>query len=150
MRPADLPWLIRRFDVEWGDVDFAWRWPGVLDAWTFSGADAVIWRSPDARRVAYTLAQVRSKDLVQLLADDAHWAREVIATLKPPKLLHHPSGWLARQALDPSWAVAEAKAHDAAMAIELQPGALAPVMAAVAAGDRPAGMCTWPMPFQLI
>ena len=81
-----------------------------------------------------------------LLADDPALARDVIATIKPESMDHHPSGWLARNVLEKEWAAAEVKPSKAAMACELEEGALEPYVKAVAAGDRPPGSCVFPLP----
>tara|TARA_B100000676_G_scaffold294055_1_gene331609 strand:+ start:390 stop:683 length:294 start_codon:yes stop_codon:yes gene_type:complete len=63
----------------------------------------------------------------------------VIYHLRPNALEHHPSGWLARTALDPAWSSVECAPSAAAMACELQQGALDDYLAAVGAG-RPIGL----------
>ena len=147
--PADVPWLTQRFAAEWADVDFAWLRGDSLAEWTYPGVSAVVWRTEDGRRAGYTLRGVGRQSLSLLLADDPALARDVIATVKPPSLDHHPSGWLAGEALDPDWAAAEAAPHDAAMAIELGSGVLDPVIEAVSSGRRPPGFCNWPIPVLL-
>ncbi len=82
-----------------------------------------------------------------LLADDPALAREVLACIRPPALEHHPSGWLARQVIDPVWGTAHAEAWSAAMACELQPGVLQPYLDARTAGERLPGMAMFPLPF---
>jgi len=75
-------------------------------------------------------------------------ARDVIATARPPTLEHHPAGWLVRRALDGvAWAAAEVTASEAAMALELHPGALRAYTEGVASGERPPGATRWPVPF---
>jgi hypothetical protein len=140
---------VERFCVEWADVDFSWQWGSSLAEWTYPGVNALIWRTGDGRRAAYTLRVVKGDGLKMLLADDPALARDVIATFKPPSLQHHPSGWLAREALDPRWSRAEAKRSAAAMALELQEGVLAPAINALESGERPPGFCNWPIPFML-
>ena len=72
-------------------------------------------------------------------------ARDVIATIRPATMEHHPSGWLARNVLDIEWGAVEAKPSKAAMACELREGALKPYMKAVEAGDRVPGSCMFPL-----
>jgi len=146
--PADIPWLVERFAVEWADVDFAWLRGNSLAEWTFPGTNAMMWQTADNRRAGYTLAAVSGKKLTLLLADDPDLARDIIATTRPATLEHHPSGWLAREALDPAWSSAEAKPGTPAMAIALQDGTLDALIEAVEAG-RPPGFCNWPIPFML-
>lgn len=147
VRPADLPWLVERLEAELADVDFGWLWGPSLGEWSFPGLNAVMWRTEDGRRAAYTLRRPTGDGCELVLADDAALAREAIARIRPAKLCHHPSGWLARHALDPAWAKAEAKAYDAAMAVPLREGALDALLAAREAGERPAGAANFPLPF---
>ena len=85
-----------------------------------------------------------------VLADDPELAREVIATIRPESLAHHPSGWLAQHVIDPDWGAAEVNASEAAMACELTDGVLAPLLDALQSGQRPPGACNWPLPFVMI
>jgi hypothetical protein len=85
-----------------------------------------------------------------VLADDPDLAREAIYTIRPATLDHHPSGWLARNVLDPAWSTATVERSDAAMACELEEGVLAPLLNALESGARPPGFCNWPLPFILI
>ena len=149
VRPGDVPWLIERYAAEWADVDFAWLRGSNLAEWTFPGVNAVVWRTEDGVRAGYALRSVKGDKLKLLLSDNAALARDVIATTKPSSLEHHPSGWLARNALDAAWSNAEANRSGAAMAIELQKGSLDPVIEAVETGQRPPGVCKWPIPFML-
>ena len=149
VRPADVPWLVERFAREWADVDFAWLRGKSLAEWTYPGTNALIWRTAEGRRAAYTLAPIEGKGLNLLLAEDPELARDVIAAVMPPSLDHHPSGWLAREALDGEWATVEAKSSSAAMAIGLQEGVLEAVVEAVESGRRRPGFCNWPIPFLL-
>lgn len=146
VRPADVPWLMERFAAEWADVDFSWQWGSAPSEWTIPGVNALIWRTENGRRAAYTL-RGPDKKCKMLLADHPALARDVIATIKPTELQQHPSGWLARHALDATWAKAEASRSDAAMARELRDGALGPYLAALEADERPPGCCFWPLPF---
>lgn len=147
VRAEDVPWLVQRFAAEWADVDFSWLRGSNLGEWTLPGANALIWRTRDGARAAYTLSSAGGAEMKMLLAEDPALAREVIAAVRPPILQHHPSGWLAGEVLDPQWATAEARLSPAAMAIELQEGVLEPVIQAVESGRRPPGFCNWPMPF---
>jgi len=142
----DLPWLRECQEREWADVDFAWLWGDALQDWVLAGTNTVIWRTDDGRRAGFTLRRL-DKSYDYVLADDPALARDLIATIKPGKLAHHPAGWLAKNVLDPAWATAEAKLSAAAMACELQPGALDAYVAAVEAGDRLPGSVNWPLPF---
>jgi hypothetical protein len=147
VRPDDIPWLVERYAAEWNDVDFAWLWGGGLGEWTIPLVSAVIWWTPDGRRAAYTVTRGGRSSCRLLLAEDPDLARDVLATVRPASLDHHPSGWLARNALDPAWAVASVKTGDPAMACELQPGVLAPYVRAVSAGQRAPGFVMFPLPF---
>ncbi|KKL53654.1 hypothetical protein LCGC14_2273280 [marine sediment metagenome] len=109
----------------------------------------MVWRTEDGLRAGYTLRSVDGAKLRLLIADDPALAREVIATVKPTSLEHHPSGWLAREVLEPEWAIAEAKRSAAAMAIELREGVLDPVIDALDSNRRLPGFCNWPIPFML-
>ena len=149
VRPADVPWLVERFAVEWADVDFAWLRGNSLAEWTFPGTNAVMWQTADDKRAGYTLASAEAKKLKILLADDSAMARDIIATVQPTSLEHHPAGWLAREALEAAWSSAEAKRGEHAMAVALQDGALDPLIDAVESGSRPSGSCNWPIPFML-
>ena len=149
VRPADIPWLVERMAAEWPDVDFSWQWGTSLGEWTLAGTDAVVWRTEASQRAAYTLrlpGWQKKKELKMLLADDPMLARDVIATIKPQSLEHHPSGWLARNVLDPEWATAEANSSSAAMAYELEEGVLQPYVEALQAEERLSGSCNWPLP----
>ena len=143
--PADIPWLVERQAVELADVDFGWLWGTALSEWRIPCINAVMWWTEDGRRAAYTAAPVGRRKCNMLLADDRALARDVIATIRPATMEHHPSGWLARNVLDIEWASVEAKASEAAMACELREGALKPYMKAVEAGDRLPGFCMFPL-----
>lgn len=82
-----------------------------------------------------------------LLAEDPALAREVIATIRPATIEHHPSGWLARNVLDPTWATCEVELSQAAMACELQEGVLQPYLQALESGKRLPGFTRFPLPF---
>jgi putative acetyltransferase len=146
---ADIPWLVARSEAEWADVDFGWLWGDALTEWTAPGAIALMWWTGDGRRAAYTLADPRGK-WRHVFADDPDLAREAVYTIRPATLDHHPSGWLARNVLDPAWSTIEVERSDAAMACELQEGVLAPLLNALESGARPPGFCNWPLPFILI
>ena len=148
VRPADIPWLMERHRVEWEDVDFACVRGSAIGEWTMPGVEAIVWRTLEGSRAAYTLATNR-KSLDLLLADDVAMAREVLARVRPEGLSMHPSGWLARHVLDDVWGVAHASRSDAAMACELQPGALEPYLRALDAGERDPGLSNWLLPFVL-
>ncbi len=148
VRPADIPWLMERHRVEWEDVDFACVRGSAIGEWTMPGVEAIVWRTLEGSRAAYTLATNR-KSLDLLLADDVAMAREVLARVRPEGLSMHPSGWLARHVLDDVWGVAHASRSDAAMACELQPGALEPYLRALDAGEREPGLSNWLLPFVL-
>ena len=144
----DVPWLVERCREEWWDVDFGWLYGDGLTEWHAPGMIAHVWWTDDGTRAAYTLANP-SRKWKFVLAEDADAARDVIATIRPPSLEHHPSGWLAQNAVDPAWGTAQVDPSDAAMACELQEGALRPLLAALESG-RPCGCCNWPIPFSLI
>ena len=145
VRPADVAWLAERSAAEWADVDFGWLWGESLTDWAIPCMNTVMWCTQNGRRAAYTLHAHREPKLV--LADDPALAREVIATLKPKALEHHPAGWLAQHVLDPKWAATEAKLSQAAMACELEEGALKPYLDALEAGERLPGATIFPLPF---
>jgi len=147
VRPADIPWLVERHAAEWADVDFAWLWGDDPSAWTIPCVNAVMWWTEDGRRAAYTVALPGPGKCRMLLADDPELAREVIATIRPASLQHHPAGWLARNALQPEWATAEATPVQAAMACELQQGVLEPCLQALEAGERLPGFSLGALPF---
>jgi len=147
VRPADVPWLVERHAAEWADVDFGWLWGESLQEWWIPGLNVMMWWTQDGRRAAYTVGLPGRGRCKMLLADDPALAREVIATIRPAALEHHPAGWLARDALDGEWATAEAKPSNAAMACELQEGALRPYLEAVESGRRSPGFTLFPLPF---
>ena len=146
VRREDLAWLQECQAREWGEVDFAWLWGETLPEWVLPGTNTVIWKTEDGRRAGFTLRRLDGS-WDYLLADDPALACDLIATIKPEKLVHHPAGWLARNALGPHWGTAEAKASPAAMACELRPGALDAYVKAVKSGDRRPGCVNWPLPF---
>ena len=148
VRPADIPWLVERQTAEWADVDFGWLWGSALGEWSFPGINAQMWWTVEGRRAAYTVARPGQRQTCELLfADDPGLAREVIATIRPKTMAHHPSGWLVREVLPAEWGEARAKASDAAMAIELEEGVLGPYRQALKAGDRPPGAAQFPLTF---
>ncbi len=146
VRPADLPWLAHRFAAEWADVDFAPIWGTTLAEWTAPGVSAVVWCTGEGARAAYMLWKHPGECLV-LLAEDPHLARDAIAQWRPRTLAHHPSGWLARQVVDPAWGHATVEVSEAAMACELREGVLHRYLSAVDARLRPPGSTVWPLPF---
>ena len=146
VRPDDVQWLAERHAAELAGVDFGWLWEPNVSEWTIPCLNTVMWWTDDGRRAAYTMGAAGRGDKL-LLADDPELAREVIATLRPVALDHHPSGWLAQNVLDPEWSTCEAHPSDAAMAFELQDGILEPYMKAVNAGERPPGFVLFPLPF---
>ena len=147
VRAADIPWLVERYEIEWADVDFAIQWGNTLGEWSLPCLNTVMWWTEDGRRAAYTVDKPGKNRCQMLLADDPDIARDVIATIRPPTLSHHPSGWLARNALDPEWGAAQAEASDAGMAYELQEGVLEPYLKARESGERPPGSVLGPLPF---
>ena len=149
VRPADIPWLAEQFATEWADVDFSWQWGTALAEWTLPGTNAVIWRAEHGQRAAYTVGLPGQNELKMVLAEDPSLARDAIATIKPRSLAHHPSGWLARNALGLEWAAVEAASAAPAIAYELQAGVLLPYLEAVQAGERLPGFCNWPLAFAL-
>ncbi len=147
MQIEDLPWLVERLKAESAPIDFGLQRGATLSEWRLSGIDAIVWRNKAGERVAYTMRPSRQRDkLALLLAQDAEMARQLIYTLRPKEIEHHPSGWLAKNAIDPAWADAHAESSEAAMAIPLQEGALDDYLAAVEAG-RSIGCAGWPLPF---
>ncbi|MFC1736109.1 hypothetical protein ACFL1X_08320, partial [Candidatus Hydrogenedentota bacterium] len=144
--PADIPWLRERFQAEWDDVDFSWIRGLDINEWVIPGVNALMWRTEDGRRAAYTITPPGQRKINTVIADDPELARDVIATAKPEKLEHHPSGWLARNVLEPNWSTTEVKNSKAAMVCELQKGTLKPYLDAVEAGERLLGHCIWPLP----
>jgi putative acetyltransferase len=147
VRAADIPWLVQRHAAEWADVDFGWLREASLGEWTIPFINAMIWWTDDGRRAAYTLTTGGRDSCKMLLADDPALARDVIATIRPATMEHHPSGWLARHVLEPLWSSCAAKASDAAMVCELRPGVLAQYRQALAAGKRPPGFAMFPLAF---
>ncbi len=145
---ADVPWLVERHAAEWADVDFAWIWGDVLSEWRIPCINSMVWWTEDGRRVAYTMSKPGRNKCDMLLAEDPEDARNVIASVRPPMLEHHPAGWLARKALaDVEWATVEARPSGAALAFELKAGVLDEYRRAVASGERLPGVARWPLPF---
>jgi predicted N-acetyltransferase YhbS len=147
---GDIDWLAERCAIEIEDVDFGWLWQPNLLAWSLTGVNSVMWWTKEGRRAGYTAAGIGADHFAVPLADDPELACEVIRTIKPRYLEHHPSGWLAKNAVDPAWSSAEVKFSDAAMAVELQPGLLAAYRKAVARGQRPLGFVNHPLPFVIL
>jgi predicted N-acetyltransferase YhbS len=148
VQPADIPWLMERHHAEWDSVDFACVRGSSMGEWTMPGVEALVWRTSDGRRVAYTLGAGGAK-LEMLLADDPAMAREALARLRPEEIGLHANGWFARHVLDDAWGAAEATRSDAAMACELREGALQEYIAALGAGQRLPGRSNWILPFVL-
>jgi len=146
VRSADIPWLVERQAAELADVDFGWLWGTGLSEWRIPCINSVMWWTEDGRRAAYTAAPAGRGKCNMLLADDPALARDVVATIKPESMDHHPSGWLARNVLKKKWAKMEVKASKAAMACELQEGVLEPYLKAVESGERPTGACMFTLP----
>lgn len=151
VQSADLPWLHERAMAEWGDVDFGEIYGDHLDHWAMPGVNSLVWLTEGGRRAAYTVAigNGEQRQWHYLLADDAEVARDVIATIRPATLQHHPSGWLARNVIPAGWGTFAVTPSDAAMACELEPGVLQPYLEAVAAGRRTLGACNYALPFLL-
>ena len=147
VRRGDIPWLVERQNTEWQDVDFGWLWGTSLSEWALPFVNAVIWHTEDGRRAAYTAGPAGRDRGFLMFADDPQLAREVLYTVRPPLLRHHPSGWLAKHVLDPAWSTAEATASPAAMACELQEGILSPLLTALTRDERPPGYTLYPLPF---
>lgn len=156
VRAADVPWLCACDEREWHDVDFTWQRGPCLTEWAIEGVNAVLWRTADGRRAAYTLSRAgqwsrsspgRGGVLETILGEDPELVRQVIAHLRPVRLTHHPAGWLARHVLDARWASCEARQSGAAMALPLVDGTLDEYQACLAAGQRQPGACNWPIPF---
>ena len=144
---ADIPWLVERWRIEWADVDFGWLWGSSRHEWHIPGMNARMWWTADGRRAAYTMDKAGRGRCKVMLADDPELARQVLATMRPKTLEHHPSGWLAQHALQTEWAACKAERITAAMACELQPGALDPYIKALEAGERLPGFTMFPLPF---
>jgi hypothetical protein len=130
VRRADIPWLVERWEIEWRDVDFGWLWGTAPGEWAIPGIDTEMWWTEDGHRAAYTIGDKL------IIAENRAWAREVIATLKPKQLDHHPSGWLAQHVLDAEWATVEVNRSDAAMMCELRKGLLEAVLKALESEER--------------
>lgn len=145
--PADIPWLVERFETEWQDVDFNWRFGTALSEWRLPFLNARMWWTEDGRRAAYTVDLPGPAKCRMLLADLPDLAREVIFTIRPPSLEQHPSGWLAKNAISSNWGTAEAKSSPAAMACPLQEDVLDPLWKERASDSRPPGACFFPLPF---
>jgi putative acetyltransferase len=147
VQPSDLPWLTERYAAEWDEVDFSPLWGPSLGEYTMPCLNAFMWWTEEGTRAGYTVAKPGRNMCKMLLADDPGLAREILSTLRPAEISHHPSGWLARHALDPEWATATGEAIQAAMACELEPGVLRPYQDAIAAGQRLPGFALGPLPF---
>jgi hypothetical protein len=119
-----------------------------LSEWVQSGINALVWRTADGRRLAYTMTPARQRQQFDLLlAEDVELARQLIYQCRPELLGHHPSGWLAQQVLnDADWAESQCELSGAAMVCELEEGVLDKYLQAVEEG-RPVGSPNWPLPF---
>ena len=51
-----MGWLLECDELEWQNVDFSWPRTGRREEWTTPGVNAVIWRTPDGTRAAYTIS----------------------------------------------------------------------------------------------
>jgi putative acetyltransferase len=151
VQAGDLPWLERVGAREWGDVDFGCIWGADRREWTLEGISTLMWWTEDGRRAAYTvsLGNGEARQWRLLLAEDADLALDVLASVRPSRLDHHPSGWLATRVLDPAWSRCSVEPSLAAMAIELEPGLLEPYLEKVRLGQRPCGAWNWPLPYML-
>ena len=153
VRDYDIPWLVECDEREWHDVDFTWSRGDQLAEWTVEGVNAVMWRTEDGRRAAYTLSRpgqrAPGRHFEVILGDDPHLIRQVIAKAKPTQMNHHPAGWLAKHVLSDAWATCKAKLSGAAMACPLVNGVLDDYVAAVESGQRLPGTCNWPIPFMM-
>ena len=153
VRNQDVPWLVECDEREWRDVDFTWPRGNRLTEWTVEGVKAVMWRTEDGLRAAYTLSRPgqsgHGSHLEVILGEDPQLIRQVIARLKPAEMKHHPAGWLATHVLDEAWATCEAVRSNAAMTCPLVDGVLDEYVAAVESGKRLPGACNWPIPFMM-
>ena len=153
VREDDIPWLVESDEREWHDVDFTWPRGHRRTEWAIEGVNAVMWRTPDGRRAAYTLSRAGQRapggHIEIMLGDDPHLIRQVIAKIRPAQMNHHPAGWLARSVLDDAWATCEVNRSAAAMACPLVEGVLDEYIAAVESGHRLPGACNWPIPFMM-
>jgi len=147
VQSSDLPWLADLCRREHEAVDFGWLWGTAYGEWAMPGVQALVWRTDDGRRAAYTLRV--GTEWKHVLAEDVSLAREVICAIRPASLAHHRSGWLARHALDPAWSTCGVEASEAAMACELSPGALEPYLEEVNAATRLPGACNFALPYLL-
>ncbi|MBN2445083.1 MAG: N-acetyltransferase [Phycisphaerae bacterium] len=147
VRPSDIPWLAERCFAEWQDVDFGILWGTSLSEWALPGFSTVMWWTEDNRRAGYTAARMGPHKCDLLLAEDPELALDVLATIRPPALQQHPSGWLARNVVCDTWSQTKTELHPAAMAYELRPGVLDSYIKAIEAAQRPPGACLFPLPF---
>ncbi len=143
----DVAWIEAVHRQEMQRVNFAWSWGGSLSSWSISGVNAQIWWTEDGRRAAYTVSKHASTEGLLLLAEDAALAREVLFHLRPESLEQHPRGWLATHLLDPVWGEATLRPSDAAMAIELEPGALSGYLQALDKDETQLGSTVFPLTF---
>ncbi|MDP6666560.1 MAG: N-acetyltransferase [Dehalococcoidia bacterium] len=154
---TDLQWLTERHAAELANVDFGWLRGPDINEWTLPGLNSVVWWTADGRRAGYSVhrsgysanrAGVGEVNLI--LADEPELALDIIRTIKPSKIAQHPSGWLARNVVDPAWGTCSVRRSRAAMAIALQPGALDEYIAAVESGARSSGHGNFPPAFELL
>lgn len=145
VEPADVSWLVSRWEAEFGNVDLAWLWGTALSEWSLPAMNAVMWWTEGGRRAGYSVGPPGETSVV--IGDDPVLARAVLATVRGPKLQNHPSGWLARNVLDPAWSTCTVEPRKSHMAIDLADGALQPYLRAVEAGTRVCGATVFPLPF---
>ena len=147
VKRSDIDWLVACYKTEWQNVDFSWQWSNNFNDWTMHGQNALIWRTPKGKRAAYTLGSYGGKKWKMILGDAPDLVRDVIATIKPKSLDHHPSGWLAKNVLAQEWSTYENNLSPNEMACPLQPGALDSYFTALEAGRIQPGTFTWPLPY---
>ncbi|MBT4096821.1 MAG: N-acetyltransferase [Gemmatimonadetes bacterium] len=153
VQDQDIDWLLACDEREWQNVDFSWPRTGRREEWTTPGVNAVIWRTADGTRAAYTTKRSSQSGtgfpMDMILGDDAELVRQVIYRQKPVASPHHPAGWLAQHVLDPTWGVSEVHVEAPAMAIELTAGVLDQYQQALDQEGRLPGAINWPLPFSM-
>ncbi|MCD4658176.1 MAG: N-acetyltransferase [Planctomycetes bacterium] len=145
VKPADIPWLVSRFEEEFKEIDFSWHWGTNLAEWTMDGYDAIIWRTKEGKRVAYSVAQTETKQFKLMLAEDGYYLRQMIYTLIPLVLLHHRAGWLGKQLKDEPWLTFRTWFSTAAMAIDLGGGVLDDFIEKIDFENDEPGFSAWPL-----
>ncbi len=149
----DMGWLLECDELEWQNVDFSWPRTGRREEWTTPGVNAVIWRTPDGTRAAYTMKRSGQSGtgfrIDMILGDDIELVRQVIYKQKPLASPHHPAGWLTQNILDPVWGVSGVQFETPAMAIELTEGVLDRYQNALDQDGRQPGAINWPLPFSI-